>query len=163
MAKEVIGKIKLQLEAGKANPAPPVGPASGQHGVNIPEFCKAFNAQTQDKMGFVIPVEISVYADRSFTFILKTAFIFSLETIKISFIVSSISFLYFSIASFTREELQFSNNVPFDRSAASVFLKYILYSTSFTVPVFSKIFNIFSHNSEALTSIFKLLQKLFVI
>ena len=99
----------------------------------------------------------------SFTFILKTAFIFSLETIKISFIVSSISFLYFSIASFTRDELQFSNNVPFDRSAASVFLKYILYSTSFTVPVFSKIFNIFSHNSEALTSIFKLLQKLFVI
>ena len=68
MAKEVIGKIKLQLEAGKANPAPPVGPALGQHGVNIPEFCKAFNAQTQDKMGFVIPV----YADRSFTFILKT-------------------------------------------------------------------------------------------
>ena len=72
MAKEVIGKIKLQLEAGKANPAPPVGPALGQHGVNIPEFCKAFNAQTQDKMGFVIPVEITVYADRSFTFILKT-------------------------------------------------------------------------------------------
>ena len=72
MAKEVIGKIKLQLEAGKANPAPPVGPALGQHGVNIPEFCKAFNAQTQDKAGFVIPVEISVYADRSFTFILKT-------------------------------------------------------------------------------------------
>lgn len=72
MAKEVIGKIKLQLEAGKANPAPPVGPALGQHGVNIPEFCKAFNAQTQDKMGFIIPVEISVYADRSFTFVLKT-------------------------------------------------------------------------------------------
>ena len=72
MAKEVIGKIKLQLEAGKANPAPPVGPALGQHGVNIPEFCKAFNAQTQDKAGFVITVEISVYADRSFTFILKT-------------------------------------------------------------------------------------------
>ena len=72
MAKEVIGKIKLQLQAGKANPAPPVGPALGQHGVNIPEFCKAFNAQTQEKMGFVIPVEISVYADRSFTFILKT-------------------------------------------------------------------------------------------
>lgn len=72
MAKEVIGKIKLQLEAGKANPAPPVGPALGQHGVNIPEFCKAFNAQTQDKMGFIIPVEISVYADRSFSFVLKT-------------------------------------------------------------------------------------------
>ena len=65
MAKEVIGKIKLQLEAGKANPAPPVGPALGQHGVNIAEFCKSFNAQTQDKMGFVIPVEITVYADRS--------------------------------------------------------------------------------------------------
>ena len=72
MAKEVIGKIKLQLEAGKANPAPPVGPALGQHGVNIPEFCKAFNAQTQDNMGFIIPVEISVYTDRSFTFVLKT-------------------------------------------------------------------------------------------
>ena len=72
MAKEVIGKIKLQLDAGKANPSPPVGPALGQHGVNIMDFCKAFNAQTQDKMGFVIPVEISVYADRSFTFVLKT-------------------------------------------------------------------------------------------
>lgn len=72
MAKEVTGKIKLQLQAGKANPAPPVGPALGQHGVNIMEFCKAFNAKTQDKMGFVIPVEITVYKDRSFTFILKT-------------------------------------------------------------------------------------------
>lgn len=72
MAKEVTGKIKLQLEAGKANPAPPVGPALGQHGVNIMEFCKQFNAKTQDKMGFVIPVEISVYKDRSFSFILKT-------------------------------------------------------------------------------------------
>lgn len=72
MAKEIIGKIKLQLQAGKANPAPPVGPALGQHGVNIMEFCKAFNARTKDKMGFVIPVEISVYKDRSFTFILKT-------------------------------------------------------------------------------------------
>lgn len=72
MAKEIIGKIKLQLPAGKANPAPPVGPALGQHGVNIMEFCKAFNAKTQDKAGFVIPVEISVYKDRSFTFILKT-------------------------------------------------------------------------------------------
>lgn len=73
MAKEVIAKIKLQLDAGKANPSPPVGPALGQHGVNIMDFCKAFNAQTQEKMGFVIPVEISVYADRSFTFILKTS------------------------------------------------------------------------------------------
>lgn len=72
MAKEVTGKIKLQLQAGKANPAPPVGPALGQHGVNIMEFCKAYNAKTQDKMGFVVPVEITVYKDRSFTFILKT-------------------------------------------------------------------------------------------
>lgn len=72
MAKEIIGKIKLQLAAGKANPAPPVGPALGQHGVNIMEFCKGFNAQTQDKLGWIIPVEISVYNDRSFTFILKT-------------------------------------------------------------------------------------------
>lgn len=72
MAKEVIKVIKLQLPAGKANPAPPVGPALGQHGVNIMEFCKAFNAKTQEKAGWVIPVEISVYNDRSFTFILKT-------------------------------------------------------------------------------------------
>lgn len=72
MAKEVIQIIKLQLPAGKANPAPPVGPALGQHGVNIMEFCKAFNAKTQDKAGWIIPVEISVYNDRSFTFIMKT-------------------------------------------------------------------------------------------
>ena len=72
MAKKEIGFIKMQIEAGKANPAPPVGPALGQHGVNIMEFCKAFNAATQDKMGKIIPVEITVYADRSFTFITKT-------------------------------------------------------------------------------------------
>ena len=72
MAKKIIGFIKLQIQAGQANPAPPVGPALGQHGVNIMDFCKAFNAETQDKMGDVIPVEITVYADRSFTFITKT-------------------------------------------------------------------------------------------
>ena len=72
MAKKVIGFIKLQILAGQANPAPPVGPALGQHGVNIMEFCKAFNAKTQDKQGKLIPVEITVYADRSFTFITKT-------------------------------------------------------------------------------------------
>ena len=72
MAKKIIGTIKLQISAGKANPSPPVGPALGQHGVNIMEFCKAFNAKTQDKAGFVIPVEITVYKDRSFTFELKT-------------------------------------------------------------------------------------------
>ncbi|MEJ6949595.1 50S ribosomal protein L11 [Natronospora cellulosivora (SeqCode)] len=72
MAKKVIGQIKLQIPAGKANPAPPVGPALGQHGVNIMEFCKAFNAKTQDQPGMIIPVEITVYADRSFTFITKT-------------------------------------------------------------------------------------------
>ena len=72
MAKKVIGFIKLQIQAGQANPAPPVGPALGQHGVNIMDFCKAFNADTQDKMGDVIPVEITVYADRSFTFVTKT-------------------------------------------------------------------------------------------
>ena len=72
MAKKVIGFIKLQISAGKANPAPPVGPALGQHGVNIMEFCKAFNAQTQENMGKLIPVEITVFADRSFTFITKT-------------------------------------------------------------------------------------------
>lgn len=68
MAKKVAGKIKLQISAGKANPAPPVGPALGQHGVNIMEFCKAYNAATADKAGMVIPVEITVYEDRSFTF-----------------------------------------------------------------------------------------------
>ena len=72
MAKKIIGFIKMQIAAGKANPAPPVGPALGQHGVNIMEFCKAFNAKTQDKMGKIIPVEINVYADRSFSFITKT-------------------------------------------------------------------------------------------
>ena len=72
MAKKVAGFIKLQISAGKANPAPPVGPALGQHGVNIMEFCKAFNAKTQDQMGKIIPVEITVFADRSFTFITKT-------------------------------------------------------------------------------------------
>jgi large subunit ribosomal protein L11 len=72
VAKELIAKIKLQLQAGKANPAPPVGPALGQHGVNIMEFCKLFNAKTQQQEGTVIPVLISVYSDRSFDFILKT-------------------------------------------------------------------------------------------
>ena len=72
MAKKVIGFIKLQIQAGQANPAPPVGPALGQQGVNIMDFCKSFNAETQDKMGDVIPVEITVYADRSFSFITKT-------------------------------------------------------------------------------------------
>ncbi|MBN2220446.1 MAG: 50S ribosomal protein L11 [Kosmotogaceae bacterium] len=72
MSKKVIAQIKLQLEAGKATPAPPVGPALGQHGVNIMGFCKQFNAETADKAGMVLPVIISVYADRSFSFILKT-------------------------------------------------------------------------------------------
>ncbi len=72
MAKKVIGEIKLQIPAGQANPAPPVGPALGQHGVNIMEFCKAFNARTQEKAGLVIPVVISVFADRSFTFVTKS-------------------------------------------------------------------------------------------
>jgi len=72
MAKKVIGMIKLQIPAGQANPSPPVGPALGQHGVNIMEFCKAFNAKTQDKQGLIIPVVITVYADRSFSFITKT-------------------------------------------------------------------------------------------
>jgi len=72
MAKKVTGQIKLQIPAGQANPAPPVGPALGQRGVNIMEFCKAFNAKTQDKKGMIIPVIITVYSDRSFTFITKT-------------------------------------------------------------------------------------------
>jgi len=72
MAKKVTAVIKLALNAGKANPAPPVGPALGQHGVNIMMFCKEYNAKTADQAGTVIPVEISVYEDRSFTFVLKT-------------------------------------------------------------------------------------------
>ncbi len=72
MAKKVTGQIKLQIPGGQANPAPPVGPALGQRGVNIMEFCKAFNAKTQDQKGTVIPVIITVYSDRSFTFITKT-------------------------------------------------------------------------------------------
>jgi large subunit ribosomal protein L11 len=72
MAKKVLTLIKLQVPGGNANPAPPVGPALGQHGVNIMEFCKAFNAQTQGDNGTIIPVEITVYEDRSFTFITKT-------------------------------------------------------------------------------------------
>lgn len=72
MAKKITGYIKLQIPAGKANPSPPIGPALGQHGVNIMEFCKAFNAKTQADEGTIIPVVITVYADRSFTFITKT-------------------------------------------------------------------------------------------
>lgn len=72
MAKKVIGQIKLQVMAGKANPSPPIGPALGQHGVNIMDFCKAFNARTADQEGMVIPVVITVYADKSFSFITKT-------------------------------------------------------------------------------------------
>jgi len=72
MAKKEIAQIKLQVPAGSANPTPPVGPALGQHGVNIMEFCKAFNAQTQDQQGLIIPVVITVYADRTFSFITKT-------------------------------------------------------------------------------------------
>ena len=72
MAKKIDGYIKLQIKAGQASPAPPIGPALGQKGVNIMEFCKAFNAQTQEKMGLVIPVVITVYADKSFSFITKS-------------------------------------------------------------------------------------------
>ncbi len=72
MAKKVLANIKLQIPAGQANPAPPVGPALGQHGVNIMDFCKAFNAKTQEQRGYLIPVVITVYADRSFSFITKT-------------------------------------------------------------------------------------------
>ena len=86
MARKVLTLIKLQVPGGAANPAPPVGPALGQHGVNIMEFCKAFNAQTQQDAGTIIPVEITVYEDRSFTFITKTppAAVLIKEAIKIS-------------------------------------------------------------------------------
>jgi large subunit ribosomal protein L11 len=70
--KKMLAQVKLQVPAGKANPAPPVGPALGQHGINIMEFCKAFNAQTQNQEGLIIPVVVTIYQDRSFTFILKT-------------------------------------------------------------------------------------------
>jgi large subunit ribosomal protein L11 len=72
MAKKIAAVVKIQVSAGKANPSPPVGPALGQHGVNIMEFCKAFNAQTQSQEGLIIPVIITVYADRTFTFVTKT-------------------------------------------------------------------------------------------
>ena len=72
MAKKIVGFVKLQVPAGKANPSPPIGPALGQRGLNIMEFCKAFNAQTQGENGTIIPVEITVFEDRSFTFITKT-------------------------------------------------------------------------------------------
>ncbi len=72
MAKKVTGQIKLQVQAGKANPSPPIGPALGQHGVNIMDFCKAFNARTANEEGMIIPVVITVYQDRTFTFITKT-------------------------------------------------------------------------------------------
>jgi len=72
VGKKVMAVVKLQCPAGQANPAPPVGPALGQHGVNIMEFCKAFNAKTQDKNGLIIPAEITIYQDRSFTFVLKS-------------------------------------------------------------------------------------------
>ena len=72
MAKKIIGTIKFQVKGGQANPSPPIGPALGQHGVNIAEFCKTFNARTQDQTGTVIPVVITIYADRSFSFITKT-------------------------------------------------------------------------------------------
>jgi len=72
MAKKVVAIVRLQIEAGKANPAPPVGPALGQHGINIMQFCKEYNARTQGQAGMVIPAEITIYADRSFTFITRT-------------------------------------------------------------------------------------------
>lgn len=72
MAKKIVATVKLQISAGQANPAPPVGPALGQHGVNIMEFCKAFNARTQSQTGLIIPVIITIFADKSFTFITKT-------------------------------------------------------------------------------------------
>ena len=72
MAKKVVVKIKLQIEAGKANPSPPVGPALGQHGVNIMDFCKQFNAKTESQAGYIIPVIIDVYEDRSFSFVIKS-------------------------------------------------------------------------------------------
>jgi len=72
MAKKVVAKVKLQVPAGQANPAPPVGPALGQHGVNIMEFCKAFNEKTKDKQGYIIPAVVTIYEDRTFNFVTKT-------------------------------------------------------------------------------------------
>ena len=84
MAKKVTAYIKLQVKAGEANPSPPVGPALGQHGVNIMEFCKAFNAKTQDKAGLIIPAEITIYQDRSFTFVLKSPPAAGVSTVSFS-------------------------------------------------------------------------------
>jgi len=86
MAKKIIANIKLQINAGKATPSPPIGPALGQHGVNIMEFCKAYNAMTQKQEGTVVPVVITVYADRSFTFVTKTppASVFLKQAAKIA-------------------------------------------------------------------------------
>ena len=72
MARKIVGQVKLQIEAGKANPSPPIGPALGQHGVNIMEFCKQYNARTQKQAGMIIPVLITIFSDRSFTFVTKT-------------------------------------------------------------------------------------------
>ena len=87
MAKKVIGKIKLQIQAGKANPSPPIGPALGQHGVNIMDFCKQYNSQTENMAGYVVPVEITVYEDRSFTFITYINYITTTFYIKEKYIL----------------------------------------------------------------------------
>ena len=83
MAKEIAGLIKLQIKGGAANPSPPVGPALGSKGINIMEFCKAFNARTQDKAGKVLPVIITYYADKSFDFVVKTLYCFFASTVDI--------------------------------------------------------------------------------
>ena len=111
MAKKITALIKLALPAGKATPAPPVGPALGQHGVNIAAFCKEYNAKTNDKAGLVIPVEISVYEDRSYTFILKTppASVLLVNAAKISKGSSSPNKI--SVGSITKAQLEEIANI----------------------------------------------------
>jgi large subunit ribosomal protein L11 len=121
MAKKIEGYIKLQIKGGAANPAPPVGPALGQHGVNIMEFCKAFNAKTQEMAGKIIPVEITVYADRSFTFITKTppASFLLLEAAKIK--KGSGEPNREKVGQVTRQQLQSAAEVKWeDLNAASI-------------------------------------------
>jgi large subunit ribosomal protein L11 len=106
MAKKITGYIKLQIPAGKANPSPPVGPALGQHGVNIMEFCKGFNAKTQNEGDMIIPVVITVYADRSFTFVTKTPPAANLLFKKLGLKGGSANPKKDRVASITREQIR---------------------------------------------------------
>ena len=106
MAKKVVALVKLQIPAGQANPSPPVGPALGQHGVNIMEFCKTFNAKTQDKAGLIIPVEITIFQDRSFTFIMKSPPVATLLKKAVGIAVASSEPQKTKVGKVTREQVR---------------------------------------------------------